>query len=348
VLRPIAQHLAAHGYRIVSTARDFSSTVALCHYLGMTPEVVPPDGSARGQAGKLAHTMLRAARLAVRLRNNPQVVFAVSHGSRSQMLASFLCRIPAVSLDDYEYSFQGFNKFVRALLIPSVIPAEVWGRDAKRVVHYPGLKEELYLAARSYQAPQEVEIPFEPDTVRVLMRPGSESAHYHSATTELLESAILDHMSRHKASVGLVIIPRNREQMARVMAECAARGLRAWTPSGVLDGPALIAQMDVVVGGGGTMTREAAVLGVPAYSFFAGQWGAVDYSLETRGRLVRVLRPEDAQRILLRKRAHEVAPVSNNTLDWVLGWLREFGERRRPAAIVVAPSGRPGQREESG
>ncbi len=43
--------------------------------------------------------------------------------------------------------------------------------------------------------------------------------------------------------------------------------------------------MDLVIGGGGTMTREAAVLGVPAYTYFAGKWGAVDQYLSDQHRL---------------------------------------------------------------
>jgi hypothetical protein len=40
-----------------------------------------------------------------------------------------------------------------------------------------------------------------------------------------------------------------------------------------------------VISGGGTMNREAAALGVPVYSIFAGEIGAVDRYLANSGKL---------------------------------------------------------------
>ena len=53
----------------------------------------------------------------------------------------------------------------------------------------------------------------------------------------------------------------------------------------VLDGPAVVAAADLVVSGGGTMNREAAVLGVPAWSVFTGATPHIDERLAREGRL---------------------------------------------------------------
>jgi predicted glycosyltransferase len=50
---------------------------------------------------------------------------------------------------------------------------------------------------------------------------------------------------------------------------------------------------DLVVGAGGTMTREAALLGVPTLSLFRGEQPAVDRWLETHGKLRRVASPQE-------------------------------------------------------
>jgi predicted glycosyltransferase len=52
-----------------------------------------------------------------------------------------------------------------------------------------------------------------------------------------------------------------------------------------VDGRSLVALADLVVSAGGTMNREAAALGVPAYTTFAGTMGAVDELLVRAGRL---------------------------------------------------------------
>jgi predicted glycosyltransferase len=54
-------------------------------------------------------------------------------------------------------------------------------------------------------------------------------------------------------------------------------------------------QSDVVLGAGGTMTREAALLGVPTYSLFAGRPAAVDASLMRRGVLKRLEDPRQLE-----------------------------------------------------
>jgi uncharacterized protein len=63
-------------------------------------------------------------------------------------------------------------------------------------------------------------------------------------------------------------------------------------PDRAVDGRSLVAFADVLVSAGGTMNREAAVLGTPVWSIFEGRLGAVDEALAREGRL-RFLRSPD-------------------------------------------------------
>ena len=56
-------------------------------------------------------------------------------------------------------------------------------------------------------------------------------------------------------------------------------------PDGAVDGQSLLAGADLVVSAGGTMNREAVVLGTPVYTTFAGRLGGVDERLIAEGRL---------------------------------------------------------------
>ncbi len=56
-------------------------------------------------------------------------------------------------------------------------------------------------------------------------------------------------------------------------------------PSEPIDGLSLLAHADAVIGAGGTMNREAALLGTPTYTMFAGRLAAVDAELMRRGLL---------------------------------------------------------------
>jgi uncharacterized protein len=64
----------------------------------------------------------------------------------------------------------------------------------------------------------------------------------------------------------------------------------------------LLKAVDLVVCSGGTMLREAAYLGVPAYSVFRSEIGAVDRYLESIGRAFVLSSAADVDRIRLKKR----------------------------------------------
>jgi hypothetical protein len=64
----------------------------------------------------------------------------------------------------------------------------------------------------------------------------------------------------------------------------------------------LLKSVDAVVCAGGTMLREAAYLGIPAYSIFCSQSGAVDRWLERIGRAELLTGPDELPRIRLRRR----------------------------------------------
>jgi hypothetical protein len=101
------------------------------------------------------------------------------------------------------------------------------------------------------------------------------------------------------ADVQAVVLPRTSEQRATI----AALGLPSLVlPERAIDAQSLVALSDLVVSAGGTMNREAAALGVPVYTTFAGRIGAVDEGLLRDGRL-RALASADALR--LEKRVRE-------------------------------------------
>ena len=79
-----------------------------------------------------------------------------------------------------------------------------------------------------------------------------------------------------------VVLARTEDQRAAVR----ALGLeRVSVPDRAVDGRSLVALADVLVSAGGTMNREAAVLGTPVWSMFEGPLGGVDEMLVREGRL---------------------------------------------------------------
>jgi predicted glycosyltransferase len=68
-------------------------------------------------------------------------------------------------------------------------------------------------------------------------------------------------------------------------------------PKEVLDGPNLVYYSDLVIGAGGTMNREATVLGTPVYTVFKGRLGSVDQYLIESGKMVRIENASDTSKI---------------------------------------------------
>jgi hypothetical protein len=66
-------------------------------------------------------------------------------------------------------------------------------------------------------------------------------------------------------------------------------------PRKTVDARSLIALGDMVVSAGGTMNREAAVLGTPVWSIFDGRMGGVDELLIREGRLRTLVSPDELE-----------------------------------------------------
>lgn len=326
VLSPIINLLRKNGCSVLLTARNFSYTVTLCKKFGYDIDVIGLSGTGKNKADKALRLLIRSLKLYVKLffmRN--KIAIAISHGSRSQMLVSWLLGIRAVSLDDYEFSNQSFVRFIDHLLVPFPIPKVTWGKYSKKIVHYPGLKEELYLCTFKENS-ESIDFLNNEDQVKVLFRPEGQFSHYRSEKSRILQSAVLDRL-RHFDNVFLVLLPRDQQQAKELSTFCEDNKISYWIPEHVLDGPNLIWKMDLVVSGGGTMTREAAVLDVPSYSFFGGKWGAVDQYLMEKEKLFRIDKIEDAKSIKVVKRKSGYLKVPDEGLTFISDFIFRMLEK---------------------
>jgi predicted glycosyltransferase len=94
-------------------------------------------------------------------------------------------------------------------------------------------------------------------------------------------------------------------------------------PSTPLDGANLIAASDLVISAGGTINREAAALGVPAASIYAGQWAAVDEELIREGRLQRIEDRDSLRDLEIKKKAAAIPRQSIEVINEVVRLIFE-------------------------
>jgi uncharacterized protein len=297
VLRPLIERLEARGHEVFVTAREYGQTLGVLDRLGISYESVGAHAGA-SSLRKGAAVAGRSAGLA-RLVWGRRPDLALSHGSVDLALVSSLFRIPSVQMQDYEFAMlqrQIAFRAARRVLAPDSIPLDRLkkvGAKERKLVRYPGLKEEYYLAGFEPDLAVLGELGLDREKVLVVVRPPPETSEYH-AHNDLYGETI-----RHLAGAGearAVVIPRTERQATEVRAMGAANLI---VPERAIDAQSLIAFADLVVSAGGTMNREAVALGTPVFTTFAGRMGGVDEALIADGRLQVLADPAE---LPLRKR----------------------------------------------
>ncbi len=303
LFEPLVKRLRSDGWDVLLTARDHAQTLALARE--RWPEIVAIGGSSPAGRAAKAVTIERRAEQLRRFARRTRPAVALSHGSYAQIVAARTTQVPAVTMMDYEYQPANHLSFrlAKRVVVPEVFPQDAlrrFGARPRKVVRYAGFKEELYLAGLQPDDRVLDELGIERENVISVLRTPPDGALYHrdlkGRFDELLETATA------RPDVRTVLLPRDAEQARRY-----ERAANVIVPTAPIDGPSLLASADVVIGGGGTMTRESAVLGTPTYTVFAGRLAAVDAELIRLGRLHDLRQPGNEPRF--EKRVARSQPV---------------------------------------
>ena len=300
--RPLLRLLAADGHEVEVTARAYAQTLELLKLNGIEHHVVGP---AHGGAGAIGKARAMAGRLTAlrRFAKGRRFDLALAHGSHEAMLVARSLGITGATAHDYEFATLQHQLGLRAasrVVFPDAVPPERlrrFGARPPKLRSFPGIEEEYYLA--DFRPDPTVLDGIDPARVLVVVRTPPDVSLYHRHGNPLL-GGVLDRLGRDE-SVQAIVLPRTAEQRSAIR----SLGLPSLhVPEHAVDAQSLVALADLTVSAGGTMNREAAALGTPAYSIFTGRLGAVDEQLIRDGRL-RTLADPDA--LKLRKRDPEAA-----------------------------------------
>jgi uncharacterized protein len=313
VFRPVISRLRDAGHHVEITARDYAQTLGLLDLYGMEHISVGRHGGA-SRARKVLALGQRTWNLYRWVRRG-SFDLAVAHGSNDLALAAAWAGIPAVNMFDYEFAVQQHHvgcRLARRVITPDAIPPSRlarFGATGEKLLQYPGLKEEYYLA--DFVPDQSIleRLRVDASRVVVVVRPPPDVSLYHRKSNPLFPR-VLSYLG-DRDDVQAVVLPRTQAQREHVR----ALGLRSVIiTEHAVDAQSLIAASDLVVSAGGSMNREAVALGVPVHTTYGGRLGGVDETLIRTGRL----RPlTDARALDLHKRTE--------LLDW---------PRRDPAVLV--------------
>jgi len=307
--RPIIRELERRGHTLTITTRAYAQTVQLADRFGLSHQVIGQHGG-RGLSSLIEQNYLRSVQLAQWAQGH-KFDLALSHNSYSQVVAATLRHIRAVTLMDYEY--QPLNhlcfRLAHKVIVPEAFPVDMIRKygAATKAVTYPGVKEQVYLAdfipQKDYLASEGLPV----DVPLVVIRPPAPWTAYHRFENDLFDG-LLAHLSEESEGY-LLFLPRLASQVAIVQHFPAFH-----IADKVYDGPNLIYYADLAISGGGTMNREAAVLGTPVYTVFRGQLGAVDQYLIDKGCMMQIKNHQDITAVKIQKQIRRELPGQDTSI----------------------------------
>jgi predicted glycosyltransferase len=290
LFRAIAERLRERGDEILVTARDTAQTRELTLSRWPEAEIIgAPTQASRWRKATLIAERVNALR---HWAKNRELDMALSHNSYAQVLAARLLGIRAITAMDYEYQPANHVAFRAAhrVILPRVFSpriARLQGASARKARYHQGLKEEIYLGdfEPNDNVLRELGIPERNGRTLVVARTPPTGATYHRFGNPQFERLVDQVQAREDCLC--VVLPRSPEQ-GRAFSGNRSGGLVV--PGAAVDSRSLLYGADLFLGAGGTMTREAALLGTPTVSVYLGRRAAADIELARRGRL-RILEP---------------------------------------------------------
>ncbi len=191
---------------------------------------------------------------------------SISCGSEDAVWNSYLRRKKSIAFGDNDLAKQWtYGIFVSYAFFPDAINKNILVRQGikrNKLYQYHGYKEDIYLAdyipAKSFKD----QIPF---NNYVVVRPENLQANYiKNDTVKPITPMLLRELS--KSGYNILYLPRYKIDKEY------AKGIdHIFIPDKPVNGLDACYFADAVLTGAGTFAREAACLGVPAFSFFAGK-----------------------------------------------------------------------------
>ncbi|MEG3224993.1 MAG: hypothetical protein BME94_05595 [Methanobacteriales archaeon Met13] len=271
--KSVIDRLEQGGEEVFVTARKFGDVHRLLDLFDIEYTLVGKHGVTL--ENKLLRSTSRVYELSKLIaREKPDV--AVSKHSIELPRISFGLGIPSVYVLDNEHALAA-NKLTLPLCNCIVLPEtiDVWrvlecGADPNSLVRFNGTCELNHLQDFHYnpQIFSDLNLDLKKDKT-ILMRPEPALASYLEA--DCRKSVLSPVVNALESYANILVIPRFREQE-----EIFEDDKEVTIIHPPVDTFSLMKACDLVIGAGGTMNREAALLGTPVISCYPGKLLAVD------------------------------------------------------------------------
>lgn len=323
--RPAIELLRDRGHEVLATSRGYREVEQLATRTGLGLEFVGVRGG-KDAVGQLERSLERMEALL------PKVVgfspdASVSVASADCARISFGLRVRHVSVNDSPHSLVAGKLSLplsHHLLTPWIIPYSAWSPfcvSRKQVTRYRALDPAAWLKRRARSTS-----PGGGDSGKatILVRLEESYAPYLAGKDESWSERVLAQLERDFPAENLVALCRYEDQLQRVKERF---GSSFEVPDTVVDGAEMIESSDVFVGLGGTMTTEAALLGVPAVSAFQGDPLYTERFLASRRLLLKAKSPSEVSRRVKASLAAGYRKAYRAKARALLDWMDDPAEK---------------------
>jgi len=285
------KELEKEGYNVYVTTRDYDYTISNLKRTGVEPIVV--GGYGETLKDKLVVELERGLKLVdVVLDINPCVLF--SYPSPSAARVAFGLKIKHIVMGDTPHAFAANRldfPLADVAIFSSIIMDEMISYVLTKftnVVTYNGVDELLWI--KSFKPDRKVldSLGLE-EKKYVIIRPEEAKAHYYPEDKPYVLK-LVDIVKEHGYTP--VVFPRYKDQLGE-----AKKKEGVIIPTNAVDGPSLEYFSALVITGGITMAREAALLGTPAIILFPRKLKA-DNALRERGFPIYQLNRDEALKLV--------------------------------------------------
>jgi predicted glycosyltransferase len=324
--KPVVELLKSGGHSVLATSRNYREVQPLAEMHGFELKFVGERGG-KEPASQLEASLRRMSELLpLTYSFGPDVALSVASADCARI--SFGLGIKHVAVNDSPHSLVADKLSLplsEHLLTPWVIPYAAWagyGLSRKQITRYKALDPAAWLK-RNWKG--ELNIRLDEDKRTIVVRLEESYAPYMKETDAYLGDRILERLAVDFPGSNLVALCRYEDQLQHVKSRFGASYI---VPEGVVEARSLLGRTNVFIGMGGTMTTEAALLGVPAISAFQGDLYTEKY-LISKGLLLKSSDPEQIVRLTKKSLDPLYRKKFGATASKVLDRMED------PAAVIV-------------
>ena len=294
--------LQENNYEVLITSRIYRELNQMLEKFKLPVQIAGKHGG-KTLKGKLEASLERAKELTEIVSNaNPDLLVSLNYDVAARV--AFGLQIPHISSSDCPFAI-AINKLtcplLTKLLTPKAIKIEEWlqfGISADKIIQYDAVDAVSWIKYLKPDSQVLNELNLKEDDLIVVLRPEETFAAYvlEFGIREPIIFPTIRKILAEFPNAKLVALPRYEEHVKIFKEQFQDKII---IPERIIDVPSLLSFATLVMGFGGTITQEGAIMGIPAISCFQGILWCDDY-LAKKGLLYKAKTPEEAAEISIR------------------------------------------------